>query len=128
MKNILSLLVLTGNICIYSQSFSVPLQYEQRLQNINEEANYLYELQQQGVWLEGFEGEIISMASIGNIIENFIPNFTAIREKAIFLNEVGFSYYENKKYRMACHFFLMHFILIILINTQHIIMHVLLPL
>jgi hypothetical protein len=105
MKNILPLLVLTGNICIYSQSFNVPLQYEQRLQNINEEANYLYELQQQGVGLEGFEGEIISIASIGNIIENFIPNFTTIREKAIFLNEVGFSYYENKKYRIACHFF-----------------------
>jgi hypothetical protein len=79
------------------------------LENINAEANYLYELQPQGLDSEDFEGEIISVADIGNIIESFIPNFTATREKAIFLNNVGFSYYENKKYRVACHFFVYAF-------------------
>jgi hypothetical protein len=105
-KNLLLLLILTGNSSIYSQDFYISSQDEQILQNIHEESNYIYEFQQQGWIIEGFEEEeIISIVSIGNIIERSIPHFTTNHEKAVFLNKIGFSYYENKKYRIACHFF-----------------------
>jgi hypothetical protein len=81
----------------HAQTFHVPRQYEETLRSIDTFEPLRYEL--------FGENDVHDITSIGQIIENFIPPFTDPRKKAVYLNELGYSYYEKREYVIACHIF-----------------------
>ncbi len=75
-----------------SDPIQVPWQYEKKIRDVIRD-------------ISPIDNDYSGYVKARKIIDEFLPDYSTARDKAITLNQIGYSYYKKEDYSMACVFF-----------------------